>query len=129
MAFVVITTGGGLADVSFKYDAEAVSIVKLIPSKVWNADGKYWTIYASHVPVLANMLTARGHEVSVNGNRWVRTDAAPPPRDSENPFTDFFAGLPEEYRVRAYKALTRVFHPDTGGDLVLMKKLNEAKPS
>lgn len=133
MAFVVITTSYGLADVSFKYDAEVVSIVKTIPSRAWVADGKYWTIFASHIPVLANMLVSKGHIVSVNGDRWEGPKAKTGPfepfvKDTSNPFTSFFAGIPEAYRVKAYKALTRVFHPDTGGDEALMKKLNEAKP-
>lgn len=133
MAFVVITTSYGLADVSFKYDAEVVGIVKMIPSKVWVADGKYWTIFASHVPVLANMLVSKGHVVSVDGERWEGPQAKTGPfepfvKDASNPFKAFFAGIPEEYRGAAYKALSRVFHPDAGGDVVLMQKLNEAKP-
>lgn len=135
MAFVVITSSYGLADVSFKYDPEVVGIVKTIPSKAWVPEGKYWTILATHIPVLANMLVAKGHTVSVNGEKWVHTQAKTGPFDpyvknpsTGNPFQDFFAGIPEAYRVKAYKALTRVFHPDTGGDEALMKKLNEAKP-
>lgn len=133
MAFVVITTSYGLADVSFKYDAEVVALVKSIPSKAWQADGKYWTIWASHVPALASLLHSHGHTVSVDGEHWqpkAKTGPFEPfvKQSSSNPFVTFFAEIPEQYRVAAYKALIRVFHPDTGGDVELAKKLNAAKP-
>lgn len=128
MAFVVITTSYGLADISFKYDAEVVGIVKSIPSKVWDPNGKYWTIRSSHVPVLANMLVDRGHTVSVDGIRWMAPEPERPKSSGGNPFEDLMNGIPEKYRMATYKALTKVFHPDTGGDLDLMQKLNRVKP-
>lgn len=126
MTFVVITTEYGLADVSFKYDPDVIAIVKQIPSRAYVSESKYWTIFTSHVPVLANWLTAAGHTVSVNGERWMRVEPKSDP--SGNPFTDLMKALPVEYREKTYKALCRVFHPDTGGDVTLMQKLNEAKP-
>lgn len=133
MAFIVITSQYGLADVSFKYDPDVVAMVKAIPSKAFIPEGKYWTIWSAHIPVLANMLVAKGHTVSVNGEHWVRKAAGAGPfeqfvkKDSGNPFKDFLDSVPSEYRSKAYQALARVFHPDTGGDEALMKKLNEAK--
>lgn len=133
MAFVVITTSYGLADVSFRYDPEVVGIVKMIPSKVWVADGKYWTIFASHVPVLANMLVAKGHLVSVDGERWEGPQAKTGPFEpfvkSDNPFKTFLDGIPEQYRKKTFLALAKVFHPDTGGDKALFQKLQEVQPS
>lgn len=135
MAFIVITSSYGLADVSFKYDAEVVAIIKSVPSKAYVPEGKYWTIWAAHIPVLANMLVSKGHVVSVNGEKWERKNAgnAGPfeqfvKKAPANPFKDFLTGIPEEYRTRAYRALAKVFHPDTGGDAELMKKLTEAAP-
>ena len=136
MAFIVITSSYGLADISFKYDADVVATVKTIPSKVWNAEGKYWTIWASHIPVLANMLTARGHTVSVNGEHWVRAGGNAGPfeplvrKKTGNLFKDFFDSLPEEYRVKAYRALAKAFHPDQMPevDMELVKLLTKARP-
>jgi hypothetical protein len=134
VAFIVITSSYGLADVSFKYDPDIIAMVKAIPSKAYVPEGKYWTIWATHVPTLANLLTSKGHTVSVNGEHWIRQGPKTGPFDtgtrqaSGNPFKDFMASIPEQYRGKAYQALARVFHPDTGGDVTLMQKLNEAKP-
>lgn len=40
---------------------------------------------------------------------------------------EFFERLPEELRDRAFRALTRLLHPDRGGDEAMMRDLLDAR--
>jgi hypothetical protein len=133
---VHIDTGRGRAIVTFAYDVKAIELVKSIPSKRWHRERRYWTIRADDVPLAAKRFADAGHDVRVDGRRHANSSSrsrsrssrtAHPATKSSDPFAPIFAAVPSDRRPDLYKALARVFHPDAGGDHVLMQQLNDHK--
>jgi hypothetical protein len=119
-----ITTHSALAWVTFPYDAEAVELVKTIPGRRWDPGHKHWTIDALDVRMAAVMFLRAGYDVAIDGVPYEEVQRSSAPRVS--PLVSFFAGLPVRLRQPAYRALSKVLHPDAGGDTVLMQELNRA---
>jgi hypothetical protein len=117
------TEAGAYSTVRFPYDEDAVAIMKSVPVHRWNARVKEWTTETSWVELLAKRFCDRGFDVAIDGELWYPPD----PKAFAEPLEAFFAALPPRLRVPAYKALSKVLHPDTGGDTEWMKQLNTAK--
>jgi hypothetical protein len=127
MSTVLFACHGATYTVRFRYDPTLVELLKAaVPgyARTWNPAAKEWTVDAGHAPQLASALRATGHQV-------VGLDP-PPPRDV--PGADntqwariLFRRVGPNRRDPVFRALTKVLHPDVGGDHSLMQELNQAR--
>ena len=108
--------------VRFPYDERAVQIIKSVPVHRWDPATKTWTTETSWVQLLAKRFHDTGFPVAVDGDLW----APPDMKTLRPPMQALFDALPAHLRKPAYLALSRVLHPDAGGDQELMKQLNNA---
>lgn len=107
-------------------------LIKTLPSftRRWEPALHVWVIDALVVTELIDMLRSVGVVVAVIGET-----KKPPPRNDPPPrrgpvntwATDLLAAAPPHLRDAVFKALSRVLHPDVGGDTVLMQQLNAAR--
>jgi hypothetical protein len=132
MSTILFTRHGTSYSVRFRYDPTIIELIKTaVPSNArsWNSAAKEWTVRASHAEQLAQALRATGHQVV--GLEPPRTD--PPPRaDTRIPDTAqwariLFRRVGPNRRDPVFRALTKVLHPDVGGDHSLMQELNQAR--
>lgn len=122
-----ITTGGSTARVAFPYDAEAVAIVKSIPGRRWDPERRHWTIDAGDARIAAERFVRAGYAVQLDGRPFEATTQQSTRSPNVGPFLALFTILPKHLRTPVYRALSRVLHPDAGGDTSLMQQLNQAK--
>ncbi|MCG5220287.1 hypothetical protein [Streptosporangium sp. KLBMP 9127] len=125
-ATVRIVIDGDTAKVYSPFQAK--DIVKAIPGSRWLKTEKVWTIPSIFVGNL--------HADLIKARFWVeviRTEkSAPPPppgtrRTSGGTWAEaMFAALSPELGEKAFRALTRVLHPDAGGSTEAMQVLNVA---
>jgi hypothetical protein len=118
--------GTGLATVRFaRYDAQAVAIIKSTPLHRWDKERKTWTVDMESVPLLAQTFETAGFLVAVDGVPWAER-STPKAETFASPLVALFGVLPSHMRKPTYRALSKVFHPDAGGDTKLMQQLNDA---
>ena len=127
MTAIRIIVSDGRAEVSFQYDPDVVDAIKTVPShrRTWDSLRKVWTVPASTIPSLIEMLEADGHRVHVTGGTNV-----PPPRTAPagGTWADLLLEAVGPLRVEpVHRALSRILHPDVGGDTTLMQTLNAAR--
>jgi len=115
-------------EVSFPYDPTAVAVIKALPSyaRRWNPDRKLWRVEIEYARSLAGNLRELGYVVvgvepprepprangrTINGTAWAHTllHRAGPERSE-----------------RVFRALSKILHPDVGGDTQLQRELNDA---
>ena len=108
---------------------EAKDLIKGMPTRHWNKTEKCWVIPSTDVPLLHMSLQGAGFTT------WIVDD----PADSTGQRGDartstadtwadrMFAELEPPLADKAFKALIRVLHPDTGGSTTAMKALNSAR--
>lgn len=99
---------------------EARGYVSSLPRHLrhWAADAKVWRVDVSAIPKLTRDLRRAGFEVISDA------DVEQAPASWADAMYD---ALPDKLADQAYKALTRVLHPDTGGDGKQMAMLNAAR--
>jgi hypothetical protein len=119
-----ISTSSGVPHVRFPYNDEAVAIMHSIPGRRWEPAGRFWIIRLDTIRLAATRFHAAGFDVTIDGIPWEPTTGLTQPPHA--PLVALFRFLPERLRQPAYRALSRVLHPDTGGDDELMKALNRA---
>jgi hypothetical protein len=115
--------------VSFKYDAGIVEILKALPSyaRRWDPDRKLWRVDVGYARSLAGNLRELGYVVvgiepprepprtngrTIDGADWAHT---------------LLHRVGPERRERVFRGLSKLLHPDVGGDTVLMRELNAAR--
>jgi hypothetical protein len=126
--------------VHFPYDPTLVALIKsAVPAgqRRWDPEAKRWTILDTFsANYFARKARAAGHAVEMDGVRHesdsrFRGQQQAPPRSSSTVSTDWATALlravGKERQDAVYKALSRVLHPDVGGDTELMQQLNEAR--
>lgn len=126
---------GAEAHVSFRYDPLLVEVVKSLPrgTRLWDAGRRIWVVDADYVDMLVDAFTDEGCQVRVSrygsasadgAGGWGQTteERAHP----AEPFEALFASLPPDLARRAYRALVKVCHPDTGGDTAVCQRLTQA---
>lgn len=118
-----VTTTGSKATVAFAYDEKIIAIVKGMPGRRWDPGAKHWTVDARDARALASQLARAGYVVSLDGKLVESGSAGALTGD---PLEALFRQLPVHLREPVYRALSRVLHPDLGGDAELMKQLNNA---
>lgn len=99
----------------------ARELIKTIPARKWDVTRKIWIVPTVMLLELRTILAAWPGGVDYLDDR------KPTPT---KPTTDWagamFTALPAPLRKPAYRALSRVLHPDTGGDTQQMQLLNNA---
>jgi hypothetical protein len=108
--------------VRFRYDETCIEIIKSVPVHRWDRDRKLWTTETSWVQLLAKRFHDKGFQVAIDNELWKPPDM----KALSPPLQALFDVLPAHLRRPAYKALSKVLHPDAGGDTELMKQLNQA---
>lgn len=152
MAFVRIEVDVLVAKVHSPYDPTRVEVIKTIPGRFWEKAGHFWTVPSGEVPALKAALEAFGDHVQIIGAAPTAPSAAETDaiitrleRDkqrlqqeiirlknaqaasTQNWAEQLLGRLGVEQGDKAFKALSRVLHPDVGGDTVLMQQLNAAR--
>lgn len=123
---ITITSDGAMATVAFRYDPDAVDLIRQVPGRRWDADERVWWIRAALIGMTAQVFTAAGHDVLVDGRPWTPpTTSSGSHKATGSPWNALFRTLPDRLRQPTYKALARVLHPDAGGDGRLMQELND----
>lgn len=115
--------------VTFDYDPAVVDTIKAIVPKHgrrYDPDTHTWTITSPfHAESVAARLKAFGYTVegivpgAFSGHRQ-------PPQVTADWASLLLDDAPAELRSRIVRALSKVLHPDTGGDTRLMQQLNDA---
>jgi hypothetical protein len=67
--------------------------------------------------------------VFIDGELFELKQAAVAPEGIGNILIALFDEVPDDLRVGTFRALARAWHPDVGGDTVLMQQLNLAVES
>lgn len=128
MSTVLFERHGASYTVRFRYDPAVVELLKAaVPgyARSWDPATKNWTVDAGHAERLASALRATGHQV-------IGLDPEPPPRTSTTGDTahwarTLFRRVGPTRHEPVFRALSRIFHPDVGGDTALMQELNDAR--
>lgn len=122
----IVRHGRGEAEVHIPFEAKDV-LKEALPRawRRWDPDEKLWFCIADAVDELAAELRAAGYQVVVR-------DAPGTGHTSRRSDTDtwadrMFTELGRPLADKAHRALSRVLHPDHGGDLEQMKALNAAR--
>jgi hypothetical protein len=108
-------------------------IVKSFPGRRWDPDAKCWIVLCSQVWELADALRVAGSPPFVtgpNGQPYRRHERAgrTQPRHPREGWADLLLDTVGADRVeKVFKALSKVLHPDVGGDAQLMRELLAAR--
>lgn len=112
---------------------EVREVVKGFPDRTWDAGHRCWLVPVAFTDALAEALRGAGCTVylqGVDGQPWATGNDAPHGTRS-TPADDWadtvFAAVGEDRQEAVFKALSKVLHPDTGGDHVLMVELVAAR--
>lgn len=121
MTAVFIEIDAGEATITCAYDPDVVDTIKRLPAphRSWDRDRRVWLIREGYVSALASWLRADGHDVTVGAG-----EADPLP---ENWGDALFEAVGDGLIEPVYRALSRILHPDIGGDTQLMQELNAAR--
>lgn len=112
------------AEIHLDYSAAAVAALKAaVPhyARAWDATDKHWTIIEPHVKAAFAAIRPHVGRVLIADLRTRRLDASKPTGWAQA----LHDALPARLRRPAYRALSRVIHPDIGGDVTLTQQLND----
>jgi hypothetical protein len=97
---------------------------------------KLWYVREPYRKTTVDLLTSHGYTVSFEGKEENKKEQKSGPKNvssekKDNPWSVIFGRLPDtnhgqELRVKLYREVTKILHPDKGGHEELMKELNEA---
>ena len=104
-----------LAWLRFPYSRQVIEAIKEIPGRRWHPETQAWSIPESAVELATDILDDY-HQVKI---LW-------PLRDEYAWIEEAFAVMSDDHKAGLYRALVKAFHPDTGGDEELMKRVNTA---
>ena len=111
--------------VTFNYSPVLVNVIKsTVPgyARSWDQPAKQWTIEALWAPILAAEIRRLGYTV-------VGVDNPPNPSHATDPAgwaRSVFQRVGPHRAPLAYRLLSRLCHPDHGGDHQLQVELNQA---
>lgn len=122
---------------TFKYNQDVVDDLKWnLPSyaRRWNPEERAWMVTEDRYDDAIRILL--DHDYVVHYRRQyeekARQESKPPPPPRERPQSPahrvlfIAADAPPEVVRAAYRALSKIHHPDAGGDEEKMKEVNEA---
>jgi hypothetical protein len=123
MTAIRFTRRGRTTAVTFAYNPNVVEVVKTIPAaaRSWNPNRREWLIFDDlHAAELAAALRGLGYTV-------IETSSAPITNgDTAHWARTLFQRVGPGRAPIAYKLLSRLCHPDAGGDHQLQLELNAA---
>jgi hypothetical protein len=130
MATARILVESGEARIHAPYELR--EIPKSLPGRSWDRDRKCWRIPASLVDEAANALRVAGCTVFVtnpDGTAWSSGRPGAGIRDEPGSgWADLLLEVVGPTRHdKVFRALTKVLHPDVGGDAGLMRDLLAAR--
>src|SRR5262245_35431914 len=127
--YIEVRPGDPDALISAPYEARFA--IKELPTRRWNKLRKRWVIPVGDVDLAVVQLRSAGWHVSVIGGRANEEPppTPPPARERTQPtWADLlFTALPDRFHGPVYTALSKVLHPDIGGDTAAMQQLNAAR--
>ena len=136
MSAAIHIAANGTAEVAFDYCHSAVEEIKArIPyhSRAWDPERKVWTIAAGPfvfvaIDILQDIFGK--HDVHVQDDRaGRRPDHGAAAIDTAYRTLHLQPTAPPQLIQAAYKCLSRMIHPDMGGDVAKMQALNSAMDS
>ncbi|MFI6477384.1 hypothetical protein ACIBH1_05590 [Nonomuraea sp. NPDC050663] len=129
MPLVRIVVDGSEALVRSPFEAK--DLIKSMPDRKWSPADKAWVIPADDVVDLQAVLSASGYQVIVTHKQKAKQERREQPRtgrSTNQTWADLMlASLTPDLAEKAFKALTRVLHPDIGGSTEAMQILNAAR--
>lgn len=123
----VLKLKGNLIHVHTPYHAEYIQDLKTqIPhgGRIWDKDLRIWIVNKGFEKILLKIVYKHFDEVEYSQDGE--------PQQQKQAISELYATLhllstaPEELIKAAYKALSKIHHPDVGGDLVKMQEINAA---
>lgn len=108
---------------------EAKDLIKELPVRRWDKERRRWVVPETDVNVAAAKLRANGYTVEIIGQQE-KTKEEPKAgrRGQAQTWADqLYTELPERFHSPVHAALTKILHPDIGGDLEHMQQLNIAR--
>lgn len=127
MATIRFSRSGAQYVVAFRYDAGLVDLIKTVPgyARTYDPTTRQWHIDSYEARQLAAAMQGLGH--TVVGLEQPRHE---PPKRAAISESDWaralFRRLGSTRSDAAYRALSKVCHPDIGGDTALQRELNTA---
>lgn len=119
-ADVVITVGADSITLTTPY--EAVDLCRRIPGRWWHKDTKQWSAPLSAEDAIRKIFAEWPGTVHWQGVSSSNGSVKRPTSWADG----LFAQTPATLHKPVYKALSKVLHPDTGGDTAAMQQLNDA---
>lgn len=104
---------------------EAKNVIKELPKRRWDKTRRRWVIPVTDIDLALKALRHVGYHVEVLGRP--ETPPAPSNRDQRTWADLMFMALPERFHTAAFTALSKILHPDIGGDTSAMQALNTAR--
>lgn len=116
----------GKYSVRFAYDEDINNILRLHRGW-WERQARCWMIRDQTVAdSVLDALRVAGYSVGWAGSKQFRPPPPPSHPRIETPHVDVLAELLADFGLPAYRALTKVTHPDVGGSLVWSQRVNAA---
>ena len=105
---ILVTQNKDTYEIRFPYDANVVNLVKAVPGRVWNPQGKFWSIPADRLGFLLEVFKGTNYEsqISIQSNEDLNVNAT---LDS-NPVADIPDIDISEYKYRIADGLTPYKH-------------------
>ena len=119
-------------NISTPYEQQFVDTIKaLIPhsDRAYNPSSKVWTFTEKYLTPVENMckkIWGDGAVTTINKQRTQQASASPAVRGApiDSILVDFMKLMPFEAVSKAYRHAALMFHPDRGGDMEKMTKIN-----
>lgn len=126
MTTVRFIRGAAGATVFFRFDARLVDVVKSVPAgaRSWNKATKTWWVADPYAEWLVDDMRHLGYSVITGADDQRRQQRA----DRGGAWAQMlFDRVGPDRAAAVHRALSRVLHPDVGGDTELMQELNDAR--
>ncbi|MGI8477527.1 MAG: hypothetical protein ACR2OO_14325 [Thermomicrobiales bacterium] len=124
-----ITRFSNEANIRFPYSPAVVELIKSsVPAshRSWTAVSKTWTVRDPFIDHIAGVLRRCCGEVIVRDLRQAAAPAASQFLDPDFQVLHLLPSAPRELVESAYKTLSKLVHPDRGGDPETMLRINIA---
>jgi hypothetical protein len=128
-AVVVQISAGGLTEIYAGYDPAFIAELKAtIPSsfRSWYKPTKCWSVRHPYGDIAVEIVRRHHRRVKVDDQRRRPSPRSARLPDNSDVFVALRLVLGETRWPAAYRALSKLLHPDAGGDGELMRRLNAA---
>ncbi len=113
-------------EVRFHYDQRIVDMMRTVPRAYWNPHARAWLVPTAYGCFLESVLN--GCPVRWEPGTGPYAQTPPTPAEPDGRWAEaLFAAVGPAWADAVFRALTRVLHPDVGGDADLMRDLLDAR--